>query len=95
MKILGHLTEKSSKVKISATPTVSFTSSPRRMARSILDVNTSGLSVKPVEKVDASDPNPTGKHTMDPVTYSKLRSKILTNPSSDEKLCLYTAPKVV
>ena len=85
MKIHGHLTEKSSTVKISATPTGLCILLQRRKARSILDVNTSGLSVKPVEKVDASDPNPTGKHIMDPASYSKLRSKILTNRSSSEK----------
>ena len=85
MTIHGPLTEKSLQVKISGTHTGLYTSLQRRKARSISDVNTSGLSVKPVEKVAASDPNPTGKHTMDPVTYSKLRSKILTNPSSGEK----------
>ena len=81
----GHLTEKSLTVKISEPRMGLCMLLQHRKARSISDVNTSGLSVKPVEKVDASDPNPTGKHTMDPVTYSKLRSKILTNPSSGEK----------
>jgi len=95
MKILGHSTEKSLTVKISATRMGLCMSLRHRKARSISDVNTSGLSVKPVERVAASDPNPTGKHTMDPVSYSKLRSKILTNPSSNEKLYLYTAPKAV
>ena len=85
MKIHGPLTEKSLQVKISGTHTGLCMSLRHRKARSILDVNTSGLSVKPVEKVDASDPNPTGKHTMDPVTYSKLRSKILTKAYSGEK----------
>ena len=85
MIIHGHLTEKSLTVKISGTPTGLCILLRRRKARSISEENTSGLSERPVEKVDASDPNPTGKHTMDPVSYSKLRSKILTNPSSGEK----------
>ena len=85
MKILGRLTVKSLTVKISGTRMGSYTSSPRRKARSISEENTSGLSVKPVEKLAASDPNPTGKHTMDPVMYSNLRSKTLTRISSDEK----------
>jgi len=85
MKTHGRSTEKSLQVKISATRMVLSTSSRHQKARSISDVNTSGLSVKPVEKVAASDPNPTGKHTMDPVTYSNLRSKILTKAYSGEK----------
>jgi hypothetical protein len=81
----GHLTEKSLTVKISEPRMGLCMLLQHRKARSISEENTSGLSVKPVERVAASDPNPTGKHTMDPVTYSRQRSRILINPSSGEK----------
>jgi len=85
MIIHGRLTEKHLQVKISKTHMGLCMSLRHQKARSISEENTSGLSVKPVERLDASDPNPIGKHTMDPATCSKLRSKILTNPSSGAK----------
>jgi hypothetical protein len=95
MTIRGLSTGKNSKVKISTTPMGLCMSYRRRMARSTLVENTSGLSVKSVEKVAASDPNPTGRNTMDPVILSRQNSNNQTKTCSEEKLYLYTAPKVV
>jgi hypothetical protein len=82
-------------VKISGMRMASYTLSPHQKARSTSVESTSGLSEKLRVRSVVNDPNPTGKHTTDLVTYSKPKSKTPTKISSDEKLSLYIRPKVV
>jgi len=82
-------------VKISGMRMASYTLSPHQKARSTSVESTSGLSEKLRVRPVVSDPNLTGKHTTDLVTYSKPKSKNQTENSSEEKLSLYIRPKVV
>jgi len=85
MKIHGLTTERRSTVKISGMRMASYILSQRQTTKNTSVESIFGrfekLRVNPV----VNDPNPTGKNTTDLVTYSKPKSKILTETSSGEK----------
>jgi hypothetical protein len=93
MRIRGHLTEKSSTVRISATRTVSYILLQHQQARSTLVASTSGLSEKPRVNPVGNVQNQTGSHITVPVKFSKNKSNKVTSPCLDEKSSRYTVQR--
>ena len=85
MKMRGLSTVRNLTVRISGMRMASYILSPHQKTRSTSEESTSGLSGKLRVNRVVNEPNPTGKHTTDLVTYSKPKSKNQTKNSFDVK----------